>query len=72
MNAIKFRFSFALAIACVLSMAGFAQQQSEPQLSAEANCPTGSDLTVRAEGGGGSGGSDFDVKWESLVPGVFK
>lgn len=70
MNAIKLRFSFALAIACVLSMAGFAQQSDESAMMADASCPA--DLSVHVEGGGGSGNSDFEVHWESLVPGVFK
>lgn len=72
MNAIKLRFSFALAIACVLSMAGFAQQSNDAVQTADASCPGTSELTVRVESGGGSGSSDFDVKWESLVPGMFK
>lgn len=72
MNAIKLRFTFALAIACVLSMAAGAHQSSATGLAAGKSCPDSHELNLVSEGGGSSGGGGELVKWESLVPGVFK
>ena len=72
MNAKKLRFAFALAITCVLSVAVWAQHSDSAAVSADVSCPAGAEISVASDGGGGSSGGDFDVQWESMIPGVFK
>ena len=73
MNAIKFRFTFALVMAGLLSAAGMAEMARTASL-ADAECPVESHVVgsmVDSSVGGGSS-DQAEVRWSSLIPGSFK
>ena len=71
MNAIRFRFAFALLIGGVLSLAGAVEwSRTERALMAG---PAVSSATPHAAAASSGGGSEpVEVSWTSLIPGTFK
>lgn len=72
MNAIRFRFAFALLIAGVLSLAGAAEWSRRDRSAWAETAAPAPLLEGTAEAGSGGGGEPVEVRWTSLIPGTFK
>lgn len=75
MNASRFRITFALVLAGLLSAAGVAGLASSTAVSVSGANAGGDSRpldTATDRAGSTSGGDQAEVRWSSLIPGSFK